>query len=160
MLVGDFLNYAKAQDKTLKTITGIIVYPEGIPQDVIIIPYEAEDDETLVDIVNNVLKQSCSRGILTYFQNIRWVLPDLETELKGWHFLRGTLRNSNYFAQSRVKLSYGKITFDQTYIHLEPKEQNIYGKLFIEVLSKKYEVDIEEFPREVGVPKLFEKINK
>lgn len=44
MSLGSFLDYASAQGKVLKTISGVIIYPEDgtIPQDVIIVPYEAK----------------------------------------------------------------------------------------------------------------------
>jgi len=160
--MGDFLNYAKAQNKILNTIAGVIIYParQGVPQDIILVPYEAKENERLNDIIRHALDQTAVKGIFTYFQHIRWTFPQLEAELTDWQYINGIGNDSSYFLQKELKLSYGKITFDQTYVHMESPDEQGCGKFSFEVLERLYQLDIEEFPREIGVPKLFEKINR
>lgn len=86
-------------------------------------------------------------------------MPELEREIKTWKYINGFTKSYNYFPDDKIKISYGKITFDQTYVYMEPEEEPKIGHLNLEALQQQFEVDIDEYPRELGVPKLFEKIN-
>lgn len=156
----EYQNFASKFQKKIETIHGIIIYPaiEGIPQDVLLLPYVAKPDETLEIAIVNALAISSHSCIFTYFQNIRWIMPDLEDQLKDWQHVNAKFKGQHYFVTINIRMSYGAITFDQSVIELEPNEQDIHRNICIEVLQKEYELEVIEFPLALGVPKTFQKV--
>ncbi|MEC5145375.1 hypothetical protein [Chitinophaga sp. 212800010-3] len=157
-------NYTHRQRLKLVEVSGIIIYPDdsGIPQDVIIIPYKAQNGDQLRGVIVSALRsllEKSEKGIFTYFQNIRWIDTNLEDSLKKWQFLKGSFIGVHYWEYPTVRIGYGIIAFDQTFIDMEPIEPEECRVLNIEIDKTKYEFEVIEFPRELGIPKLFKGIN-
>lgn len=160
MSIEDFLDYGTRFNKKLIPISGLIIYPDNddVPQDVILIPYNAVQGESLRIIIERLLPSSV-KGIFTYFQGIRWVQPKLKDLLKDWQYIKGSFIGQHFFERPDIRISYGVITFDQTYVDDEPVEPEIQRETCINLLDREYSLTVEDFPREIGVPKLFEKID-
>jgi len=95
--------------------------------------------------------------MLVYFQGIRWIMPDLEESLKQWAFINAEAVDG-YFNKASLKISYGKITCDNSHADLE-EDDDIKRLFILHVFGADVRLNITEFPKEVGPAKLFEKIN-
>lgn len=154
-----YLEYAYRYGRQLNPVSGILIYPDlpGIPQDIILIPYEVKVGQDLsVAIIAGL---NSGKGIFTYFQGMRWTTRRLSDMMSALKFEKGNFLGQHYFAEPLVRLSYGIITFDQTFAGEEPDEPDMHRTLLIEFSKTRFELDIVEFPRQTGAPKLFESVN-
>ncbi|NLU94910.1 hypothetical protein [Chitinophaga sp. Ak27] len=160
MSTSDYYDYASRFQKKIETVSGIIMYPdhEGIPQDVLLVPFKITEEKSLEQTIIEAVRIHGDKTIFTYFQNIKWIMPDLDGQLKNWPFLKGTFIGQHYFMSPVVRLSYGAITFDQTVIEQEPGEVDVHRQLCFEFCGHQFDIDVVEFPLQLGVPKLFTKL--
>lgn len=156
----DYLEYAKRQGLDIHSITGVIIYPDGggIPQDILLIPYEAGPDQHLHEIIKSALAQDNITAIFNYFQNVRWTMPGLKKELEGWTFEKGQEAVLKYFG-TNLRLSYGTITFDRTWADMIDEEDET-GEFKLLYSDQLFTFSVTEFPKNVGPAKLFKKINR
>jgi len=155
-----YLEYAKGQGLDIHSITGVVIYPDsnGIPQDIILIPYEAKAEQSLDEIIHSAITNIEVNGIFNYFQNVRWTMPELEEELMGWSFERGQSIGTEYF-NGDLRLSYGTITFDRSVADMIEDDDDVGEFKFI-YRGKAFTIPVTEFPKNVGPAKLFKKINR
>jgi len=97
-------------------------------------------------------------SIFTYFQNIRWIVADLEEQLKDWTYIKAHSIDG-YFHKMPLRISYGKITFDNSNADLEEEEDET-GLFTLQIFGEQVTMKVTEFPKAVGVAKFFEKVNK
>ncbi|SFE45684.1 hypothetical protein SAMN05518672_106189 [Chitinophaga sp. CF118] len=155
----NYQEYAKKFNRQLHSISGLIIYDTTypIPPSVVIIPCDIRPGQDLNTLVREQLLNNKTEGILVYFQGIRWIMPDLEEPLKQWTFVNAEAVDG-YFNKASLKISYGKVTYDNSNADLE--EGDDVKRLFIlNVFGTDVRLKITEFPKEVGPAKLFEKIN-
>lgn len=160
MFTGDYQEYAKRFNKQTHVISGLIIYDtsQPVPQDIILVPCEAKAGQDLPALVKEVLVDQKPEGIFTYFQNIRWIVPDLEEQLRNWSYVEARSIDG-YFYKMPLRISYGKITFDNSNADLEEDEDET-GVFSLQVLGEQVTMKVTEFPKAVGVAKFFEKVNK
>lgn len=155
-----FLEYAKAQSIKLDTVAGLIIHPyqSELPQDVIIIPMELKPNARLHEVVEAVLNNPVG-ACFTYFQNMRWINPNLNEEVQSWAFLEGEVIQPNFFTTEKVKYSYGRIIYDRRNTEAEQhRPEQSYPNTFV-YNGKQYTFMVKDANWSLGIPKVFEKVD-
>lgn len=154
-----YLEYAKAQNKDLSYVEGIIIYDNSqqrIPPVMIFIPTILNKQKNIEGLLTEKLSNNNTRGYIIYFQSLKWILPDLADRVKSLKHIvisYGALHKPH-------KVSYGKFTFDKT-LKGDPDniEDNTLTRVPIVLNNKREYLLVSELPDAMGTPKLFEKID-
>lgn len=135
-----YMEMARGQNWDLHTVSGIIIYPyqDEFPQDVVIIPIDLIQGKSLAEMVEIALSNPPSIPMLSYFQNIRWIMPDLNNEVQNRTFIEGKADELMYFYRHRIKFSYGKNSFDRSRLEDMYKRAPSEDEIYVEVLNKRY----------------------
>ena len=153
-----FLAYSEAQQRILRRLNGIIMYPNtenGIPEYVHFMPKELKHGKCLNSCFKHRVLYLPDRFYILYFNPIRWILPDLSETMKSLDAV------PVQYGKHRLNfmLSYGRMTFDITPQDTSPDENEpFWMKVPLFIYDKNVFIKVSELPERMGSPKLFEKI--
>ena len=154
-----FLAYAKAQQRILKRLNGIIMYPQtesGIPEYVHFMPKELKHGKCLSSCLKHRISCLSDHFYILYFNPIRWILPDLSHTMKSLHAV--PVQYGKH--QLNFMLSYGRITFDVTPQDLsDDEDESPQSRVPLFIYDSNLYISVMELPGRMGSPKLFEKID-
>lgn len=155
-----YLEYAKAQNKELLTVEGIVIYDNSVtalPMFMIFIPAKIEKNVKIEKCMEETLLKPDSRGYIIYFQSIKWILPNLEDIVRTLDYKLIKYGDSS----KSCKISYGRFTFDKS-IKGDPENitlNNVITQVPIFLGDRKLVLLVSELAEDIGTPKLFEAIN-
>lgn len=164
MLMTTNVNPTTYPDYSVDRKEGLFIYTlayGSIPQEVYFIPCKVDIDTDPEEKLLTVIEDGDAIAYITYFQGMRWGQSDLSNvilSLKYKEILFGT-------NEVKIRLSYGAITFDKRFNHLE--QDNPVLESDDEIISvplilkgKKVFLDHRELPDAIGFPTLFESIDE
>lgn len=153
-----FLTYSEAQNRTLKSIDGVILYPHSkhdVPEYIHFLPKVLDDGSSLKLTFKPRSLTISDKFYLLYFNPIRWIVPDLGDtmrSLKRIPVIYGDFKISFF-------LSYGRITFDVTpELRSTDPEISPLHHVPLNVLDRKFFIDVMDLPDKMGIPKIFQKV--
>lgn len=155
----NYLNFAKAQNKKLIRVEGIMIYyPEfgSLPQDVLFAPVVWDRKGDFKHFLINEFAKEDFVIYQTYFQGMRWILPDLEERLASTK--KNVIKAGNNYNEAWV--TYVAITFDVTGIKNSEDSIMLSRDKLLQIIIRDYKtaIRLQDLPDEMGTGKLFEPI--
>jgi len=160
MSIATLLNIAKAQNRGLIEMEGIIIYFEtdSIPQEEYLIPIKLNYNENFESFVLHTLENLNTKAIDVYAQGMRWVMPNLLEEIQSMLYIKAEIVNPNF--KRPIRISACKIYTDTTH----SKELVLYPdkdmSFLVKLNEKIFKVGIENLKPQYGVPRYFEAMIK
>jgi len=151
------LDYAKAQNKVIDTLKGIIIYPDtsGIPQEVLFIPTTEPLGGSFDTVFSKIFRKQTPAAYIVYFQGIRWIIPDIADTLSSLIYKKGSLSLYILGTSKEVRISYGSFIFDKRQF---PDPDKTPKPVILSVDGKDLSLAYVDLNNELGVLKGFEKI--
>ncbi|RZK19591.1 MAG: hypothetical protein EOO43_11640 [Flavobacterium sp.] len=155
-----YINYANAQQKRLAFVEGVVIYrptKDSLPSDVFFIPSKIKKNEVQSDYYKRTFSNRDNVAFITYFQGIRWTMPQAHEILSKVNF--EIMKYGVYFQESR--LCHLTLIFDVTRIHDIIDDPNLIPdstvlKVPIQYGGIEYKIKVQEQTIEMGVLKGFE----
>ena len=150
--------YSEAQNRTLKSIDGLILYPyckSGIPEYIHFLPGVLREGQSVMSILKQGVLKNPNRFYVLYFNPIRWIVNDLAETMRSLKTI--PVKYGEF--KIPLALSYGRITFDVTpdFKISDPEVGPLY-RVPLRILDKQYFINTSDLPEIMGSPKIFEKI--
>jgi len=164
MSITALLNEAKAQNRKLFAMEGIIFYfdTDSIPQEVYLIPVKLNYKGDFEDFVHKTLDSFQGKALDVYFQGMRWMMPNLLEEVQNMKYITAEtaeyitpeFANSNFIKPLRGSAC--KIYTNLTHAEMLTFYADKGIKFVIKIGEKRYTIPIGNLKPEYCVPTYFE----
>lgn len=162
--VNNYLQYANKNNKNIVHYEGILIYspefgPSRLPQEVLFMPQEWNREISFEDFLLKNLNERDKTLYQVYFQGVRWIIPDLESELENAKFISIKIGDKDISGRA----TYAKLSFEQLHQTIgSPFEvllPSIRTDLKLVFKKSTFKVGLIDAPESIGVLKLYQAIN-
>ncbi|RYD80680.1 MAG: hypothetical protein EOP55_01530 [Sphingobacteriales bacterium] len=157
-----YINYANAQQKQLAFVEGVVIYrpiENSLPSDVFFIPSKKEKNELQSDYYKRTFANRNNIAFITYFQGIRWTMPEANETLSKVNF--EIIKYGINFQDSRIchlRLVFDIGNVDEIIDDLNLIPDPTIIKVPIKYNETEYKIKVQEQTIKMGILKGFEVI--
>lgn len=162
--LNNYLQYAIKSNKNIVPYEGILIYaskfgPSPLPQDILFMPKSWNREIDFEDFLVKSLHEKDKTLYQVYFQGVRWIIPEVGSELNKAKFIPIKIGNKEILGRA----TYAKLTFEQLDESIgDPSDflpPSVRTDLKLVIRNSTFNVGLIDAPESIGVLKLYQSIN-